>query len=56
MLTDLPFALMSLTRGKSAHLPAVMSSAAVLVLVCVVSLPDDAFCENCGHKLQWPAS
>jgi hypothetical protein len=56
MLTDLPFALMSLTRGKSAHPPAVMLSTAVLVLLCVTSLPGDAFCENSAHKLQWPAS
>jgi hypothetical protein len=33
-------------------MPAVMLSAAVLVLLCVASLPDDAFCENAGHKLQ----
>jgi hypothetical protein len=51
MLTDLPFALMSLTRGERSYAGRDVSTA-VLLLVCVVSLPDDAFCENCAHKLQ----
>jgi len=52
MLTDPPFTLMSLTSGESGRMPAVMSSTALLVLLCLASLPDDAFYENGGDRLK----